>query len=355
MKIVRVLPDSIIIKDFLSLPKMLYTKQDNMENEKEVEKLITGTHVLSKYFEVYPYVCYSSENKVVGRFMMTVYPDDDILYFGLFECINDNIVAKFIFDFVYKYGKDNHFKKIIGPVDASFWIKYRLKVNKFNIRPYTGEPYNKDYYLDLFLNNGFNISERYLSNIYNIVSDDYINEKFKKRVEKCKVSGYVIKSPLPKDFDRVLDEVYYLITELYKDFPVYKHIEKEDFKNIFDSFRQIVNYSMVKMAYYNEEPVGFFISIPNYNNLVYNLNAINITRILGIKKKPTEFVMLYMGALRKHLGVGAAMSYLIVEELRKSKLPSIGALIKEGKVTQGYIGDLVDSRYEYVLLEKDIV
>ena len=45
----------------------------------------------------------------------------------------------------YEYAKEHKFRKIIGPVDASFWLKYRLKINKFE-RPYTGEPYNKDYY-----------------------------------------------------------------------------------------------------------------------------------------------------------------------------------------------------------------
>jgi len=65
-----------------------------------------------------------------------------------------------------KLAHENNLTKLIGPVDASFWIKYRLKVNLFDRLPYVSEPYNKDYYLNLFLGSGFVIEERYISNIY---------------------------------------------------------------------------------------------------------------------------------------------------------------------------------------------
>ena len=49
----------------------------------------------------------------------------------------------------YKFAKEKWYKKIVGPVDASFWNKYRLKINLFDKRPYTGEPYNLKYYFNL--------------------------------------------------------------------------------------------------------------------------------------------------------------------------------------------------------------
>ena len=49
-----------------------------------------------------------------------------------------------------KFAKENKYKRIVGPVDASFWLKYRMKINMFYKPPYTGEPYNKDYYYKLY-------------------------------------------------------------------------------------------------------------------------------------------------------------------------------------------------------------
>ena len=34
------------------------------------------------------------------------------------------------------------------------------------------------------------------------------------------------------EFERILKELYSLLTELYSDFPIYKHLSEEDFINI---------------------------------------------------------------------------------------------------------------------------
>jgi hypothetical protein len=115
-----------------------------------------------------------------------------------------------------------------------------------------------------------------------------------------------------------------------------------------------MNMDMVRMAYYKNKPVGFYISIPNYNNRVYHLNIKNILKIMRLKKHPTGWVMLYMGVDSNHRGLGKALVYSIVEELKQSHLPSIGALARDGKISQNYASEKIESRYEYVLLERDI-
>ena len=75
---------------------------------------------------------------------------------------------------------------------------------------------------------------------------------------------------------------------------------------------------------------------------------------MRLKKSPEEFIMLYMGVDQEHRGLGKAIAYSIIEELKKSELPSIGALTKDGKITQNYVEEMIDNRYEYVLMELDI-
>ena len=289
-----------------------------------------------------------------GRFAITIYPNDDTAYLGFFECIKEKEVAKYIFDLVKKFAKENNNKKIVGPVDASFWLKYRLKINMFDKPPYTGEPYNKDYYYQMFLDNNFKVIEHYTSNIYKTVDYKYENEKYLNRYNAFIQKGYIIKSLDIKEYNNVLNELYFLLTDLYKDFPIYKHIEQSDFIDVFRSYKMILNPSMVKLAYYNNKLVGFFISVPNYNNMVYNLNIINIAKILKQKRRPKEYIMLYMGVDKEHTGLGKAIAYSIIKELKKSELPSIGALTKDGKLTQNYVEEMIENRYEYVLMELDI-
>lgn len=340
------------IKLFISLPKKLYDKNDNMEDAATIRSLLEDRHPLSKYFKLYKFLILDKE-EVVGRFIITTYPDDDICYLGFFECINDSSVSKKIFDEAKSFAKKNKYKKIIGPVDASFWNKYRLKINMFDKRPYTGEPYNKDYYFKMFKDNGFKVIEHYVSSKYE-KPIDYENERFIEKYEKFIKNGYLIKSPSIKEYKKVIDELYYLISDLYSDFPIYKEVSKEDFFSVFASYKYILNMNMVKMAYKDNKAVGFFVSVPNYNNRVYQLNSLkNIWEILRIKKQPKEYVLLYMGVDQNHKGLGSALVESIIKELQVENLSSIGALARDGKVTQDYASDIIEDRYEYVLLGCD--
>lgn len=340
------------INDFINFSIKLY-KNDCTENKEETKQILEGNHPLSKYFNIYKFLIYDNK-KVVGRFAITAYPDDTTAYLGFFECVNNKDVAKYLFDYAFKFAKENNFKNIVGPVNSSFWIKYRLKINMFDKRPYTGEPYNKDYYLKMFLDNNYKIIEHYTSSIYSNIDYTYENEKYEARYKEFTNNGYLIQSPDMSKFEEYLKDVYKLLTELYSDFPIYKNLSEEDFIKTFSSYKKIMNPEMTKLAFYNNKLVGFYISIPNYNNIVYNLNLINILKVLHIKKNPKEYIMLYMGVDQEHRGLGKAIIYTIISELMRSELPSIGALARDGKLTQNYVEEKIKYRYEYVLLEVKI-
>ena len=75
---------------------------------------------------------------------------------------------------------------------------------------------------------------------------------------------------------------------------------------------------------------------------------------ISIKKNPKNYVMLYMGILPEHKGLGSALCNSILEELKEKNIPSIGALAHDGKKTQNYASDCIEDRYEYVLLKKKL-
>ncbi len=353
MECVSVNKDQKRIKEFLALSKRLYDAGTYMESESSVRELLLGIHVLSKYFSFDPFLVYDGE-KVVGRFAITIYPGEDVAYLGFFECVNRKEVAAFLFAEAEKVCRSKGSQRMEGPVDASFWMTYRLKINNFDKPPYTGEPYNKEYYYQFFLDNGFAVKEHYTSQGYRAIDESYVNEKFETRYQAFLEQGYEIVSPTPETYDKAVGEVYEMISELYSDFPVYERVEKEDFLKIFQSYKAIMNMSMTKMAYYHGKAVGFYVSLPDYGNLVFRLNPWNLMKILRLKKKPKRYVMLYMGVDQAHRGLGKAIVYAIMKELEQNHLPSIGALAKDGKLTQNYAAEDITDRYEYVLLEKTL-
>jgi len=352
MKSVKFEFEKKYIKDFIGLPRRLYDTDCNTENPDEVRQLLTGKHPLSKYFTLDKFLIYRGR-EAVARFVITTYPNDTTAYLGFFECVEEDATAKYVFEVIQEFVKERY-DKIIGPVDASFWIKYRLKTNCFDRVPYTGEPYNREYYPRLFQNNGYQVCEHYISNHYLPIEQEYVNEKCAGRYEAFLQKGYRIVSPHMQDFDSILKELYGLLTKLYRNFPIYKDLSLEDFVGTFQSYKLILNPSMVKLAYYRDTLVGFFISVPNYSNKVYHLTPGNLIRIMKMKKNPKEYVMLYLGVDEGHAGLGSALSHSIIEALRENGATSIGALARDGKVTQNYVSDKIAEKYEYVLFERKL-
>ncbi len=342
------------LQKFLALPTQLYTSNEIMQNSVEEEQLISGAHVLSRYFRVYPILAIDENNDAVARCLLTAYPDRSSAYIGFFESINDNNASDCIMSAAEQLSAQLGYTSIIGPVDCSFWIRYRLKVNQFEL-PYSGEPYNKDYYEKFFLDSGYESIGEYVSNRFRRVEKNFHDAKFEQRLAEMKYNGYEIISPNAENFDKSLREIYNLLIKLYSDFQTFSRITEDEFCKIYSPLKKVIDYSMVKIAYYRGNPVGFFVTIPNFSNAVSSqITLKKLPKIIKNKLFCRDYVMLYMGVHPEHRGLGKALAETIRRELAENGAKSVGALIRKGKVNGGYFSELIDYQYEYRLYEKKI-
>ncbi len=349
-----------IRKDFLALPKTLYDKGKCPQDIKTERQILEETHVLSATFKVIPFVAYVKENgekKVTARALVTYYSDDATVYVGFFESINDTEICQKLFETIFNFVKKDGRKTVVGPVDASFWIRYRFKFSSDRDvdDTYSCEPYNKDYYVSLWQQCGFQISHTYESNFYRQVRPDDISSKLRNRYERMCQKGYVLRTSSFTKFDEDLIQIHKLITKTYRHFPMYTDISLKQFQSMFGYLKYVLNYSMVKLLYKEDKAVGFMICVPNFGfDSVGKLTVSKLLHILCKKNKPKEYVILYMGVDEKHLGTGSALAEDIKNELCKNGCTSIGALILEGKVTGLYYSDLFTGKSKYVLLERNL-
>lgn len=340
------------IRKFLALPGKLYTAQNIMQDKKTEREILMGNHMLSHYFAVEGIIILDNKNNPVARCLLTYYHDDpQTVYLGYYEAYDNEEASKMLFETAKKQAMKRQAKKIVGPLDASFWIRYRLKVNKFET-PYTGEPYNREYYEKQFKQAGFKETDVYYSHCFGVMDESYSNPNHVKRLQEKMKAGYEIISPNQETFLQSLKEIYRLISELYCNFATYKPISEEEFVTLFSPLQRVIDYSMVKLVKKDGETVAFYVSFPNYTNLISgNITLYKLLKILKQKKNPTEYVMPYMGVDRKHLGLGRALTECIKTQLAHNKATSIAALIHEGKMSEGYYRELVEDRYKYILME----
>ncbi len=342
-------------KMFLKLPKLLYSRKNQITQDVSLEKsILNGTHCLSRYFDVTPFIVVSHKNEIFARCIVTVYPNDENAYIGFFESSSDreayNVLFEKVFDFVKAIGKNT----VVGPYNASFWLGYRLKTNHFGT-PYACEPYNLSYYPRIWKEMGFEACDNYISNQYKIIPKGYFSPKYKKRLEEMSKDGYVLRNAAKESFDKDLTSIYYLLTELYSSFPAYKPISLEEFRKLYGSLKYVLDYKMVKLIFKDGKLAAFAVNIPNYGNtLTRPLSPKMLFELIRKKHRIQEYVLLYMGADRSHLGLGGSMAEIIKNSLSENGCTSVGALIHEGKVTGGYYKDLIVDKYTYSLYLKRV-
>lgn len=343
------------INDFLSLPGILYAADKITQDKSEELALLKGTHFLSSYFNLRKFLVYDQSGKLSARCVTTIYPDDPLLYLGFFETIPDPECSQRLFDYIAGWAQKSGFKKIVGPVDCSFWIRYRLKVDQFDRKPYISEPYNPPHYLELFEENQFQIAERYVSKFYPVIPQTEIPASYERMYGKLQKQGYQIVSPKKAEWGKVINEVYQMIMELYADFPVFKPITQNDFQNYFARYKMILDFSMVKMVYYKNQPVAFFIGMPDYGNMLYKkITPSKLIKLLLKRRHSDQYILLYLGVLKAHRGTGLGIAHEIMLELYQRKASSVGAFIQKGKVTERYWQEYVKDTANYVLLERQL-
>ncbi len=352
----KCLSGSGITELFLSLPRKLYSRSEITQDENTERQILSGTHILSKSFSFYPFVAVDENGGAVGRCALTCYKNREDAFLGFFECINDEEACGIMFEEVFRLAAKHNKRKIVGPVDASFWMKYRFKVDNFNRKIYACEPYNKEYYADLWEKLGFKICERYFSNQIRTPLKSDENKKCRQRFETMTKRGYTIMTPNRENFTEKLYEVYSLLIRLYSRFPCFTEIDREQFGAMFSNLKYALNYDLVKLAYKDGELAGFSISIPDFGNAACGkITLIKLIKILRNKYFPKHFINLYMGVGTDHLGLGSMLAESIKRSLVEKKCSSISALIHEGKVTGNYYNnELSQFRYNYVLMEKNL-
>lgn len=353
MEVIRFDQEEDAVRMFLELPSMLYSKQEIMQNKSDEEKLLRGTHYLNRYVALSKFLV-TDKGRPLARCVVTEYHGDPIASFGFFECIEDFSVFRLLMNAVERHVTELQYTGLEGPLDVSLWIRYRFKSNLFDLPPYTGEPYNKPYYPEFFQKAGYQIKERYVSNRYRTLPrKDFELPAYQKRWETFTAKGYEIRSPKKEEWDLRIGEVYDMIAVLYRNFLTYHEITREEFIADYNSYRQIVDFDLIKIAYYKGKAIGFFMGIPNYGNLAsLPRTPGSLLRFFRLKIRPKEYVLLYMGVMPEHRGIGMALTHSIMAELAKKQVPSIGALIRQGNPNYDYAKEYMTGRYEYVYLDK---
>jgi hypothetical protein len=192
---------------------------------------------------------------------------------GFFECINNIEAAAMLFDACRNWLEEKGMTMMEGPVnfgDRDRW--WGLLVDGF-IPPNYCMPYNPPYYRELFESYGFrNYFEQYTYHMP--VDDSRLDAVIREKAERVFSNpDYTFRYMPLKELREISRNFMIVYNKGWARFPGVKTISEGHAKLILKSIRPVLDEKLLWFGFYRDEPVCFFIMLPEVNQIVRHLNG----------------------------------------------------------------------------------
>ena len=192
---------------------------------------------------------------------------------GFFESIDDLQVAHLLFDTAKSWLQKKGYEAMMGPINfGENDTNWGCLVHGF-VPQGLGMAYNFPYYRNLFESYGFRLYYRQFS--FHMDLDRPFPERFWKIAEWINNrKGYSFRHFDPRQTSRFVEDTVTIYNQAWKSL-------KEDFtpmdpSSLYDELkkiRPIMDPELIWYAYYNNEPIAFFLFLPDANQIFRRLNG----------------------------------------------------------------------------------
>jgi hypothetical protein len=226
---------------------------------------------------------------------------------GFFDCINDHDAAKILFDACRDWLAEKGMTAMEGPVnfgDRDRW--WGLLVDGF-LPPNYCMPYNPPYYRELFEAYGFrNYFEQYTYHIP--VDDSRMSNVIREKAERIFANpDYSFRYMTMSELRDVARNFMIVYNKGWARFPGVKTISEGHARLILKSIRPVLDEKLLWFGFYRNEPICFFIMLPEVNQIVRHLNGrlnhvgrLKFLYYRHIKKDLTKAFGLIFGIVPEH-------------------------------------------------------
>lgn len=230
---------------------------------------------------------------------------------GFFECFENEEVARLLFDTARVWLKSVGFTAMDGPVNfGENFFNWGLLVDGFQQQGF-GMQYNPPYYRQLFAKYGFQTYYQQFSFHLDITSPDLPDRFWKIAEWVAKKKDFHYKTFSFREQDRCIDDFLTIHQNAWGKHTNYKPIDRKDLQTLIKEAKMLLEEEFIWYVYYKEEPIAFFMMIPDMNQILKHLksgklNLINILKLLYLRKTKTmtRCRVLVMGVIPKFQGTG---------------------------------------------------
>ena len=270
-----------LAKEFLLFPVRLYKNDPNYIRplDKDVEEVFDPQkNKLLRKGKCIRWLLQDNQDKTIGRVAAFINAqtahtfDQPTGGMGFFECIDNQEVAFRLFDACKTWLQQNGMEAMDGPInlgDREKW--WGLLVEEFSPASY-GTNYNFPYYQQFFEAYGFQVFFKQFTYIRKIVEP--LQERYAAKAQQVlDNSDYTFRHLEKKHMEKYAEDFRTVYNKAWVKHEGVKEMSVAQAQRTFLSMKQVVDERIVWFTYYKDEPVGFFIAIPELNQLFRYVNG----------------------------------------------------------------------------------
>lgn len=218
---------------------------------------------------------------------------------GFFECINNQRAAFKLFDTCKVWLEERGMEAVDGPInfgDRNNW--WGLLVDGFH-EPNYQMPYNFGYYKDLFEAYGFQVYFKQYTYQRPMGSEvDFAPRLYEKAELTINNKDYEFRHIRKGEYDKAHEYFHEVYNKAWAGHSGVKPMSMQQAGATFKMLKPVADVRLLWFAFYKGEPVAFFISIPELNQLYKHLNG-----QWNLWSKLKFLYLLKTGSCHKSLGI----------------------------------------------------
>jgi len=245
---------------------------------KDQRQKFSPNHPFHSHSEMILFLAYQGE-RIAGRIAGIIdhnyveFHQEKLGFFGFFESTPDAEVAGALFVRVRNWLKDHGMEKMAGPMNPSTNDECGLLIDGFDALPCLMMPYNPRYYSDLIEGAGL----KKVMDLYAYLLEEAtfrldrlnrITERLGKREPQLHIRPINMRS-----FDSELTIVKELYNQAWSKNWGFVPLTEAEIDDLAKNLKPLVVPDLVFFAYWGEEPVGFSVALPDYNEVLKHLNG----------------------------------------------------------------------------------
>ena len=221
----------------------------------------------------------SKGKQLVGRIAGIIdyqyidYHQEKVGFFGFFESIPDDQVAEILLSKVRDWLKKHGMEKMAGPFNPSTNDECGLLIDGFNNSPCLMMPYNPPYYPSLL--EGFGLKKAMDLYAYRLEQSFFLYDRLIRITERSiKKDPQLWVRPINlRHFSEELKIVKEIYNHAWSRNWGFAPFTDEEINDLAKNLKPLVVPDLVLFAYSGEKPIGFSVSLPDYNEVLKHLNG----------------------------------------------------------------------------------